>query len=299
MLSTLCLATKYTGKPIDMSDIIDSICKKADCMKIHRVLKELTTGKGKKVGQTDEALITSSSSNCCTNNNNGTKCRKGKCHHCNKEGHWAQECCTKKREEVAATTSNQTGQTEQGTSGSSKPENKPVGSMNAIFDNDSNSDGFCAAEEEEVTVHDICADPDPYLDDSDLDNNWDNIQAKIESTGEQSDELESIRDGPDKLDNEGEESDIEETTAAIIAPADMDGTPHTKVYNLEASHHISPYKDDFMLYMPLSTPLYFNATSQHKFPAIGMGTLIVQTLNHGHESLLTLLRTLYVPSVVF
>ena len=83
--------------------------------------------------------------------------------------------------------------------GSSKPENKPVGSANAIFDNDSDSDGFCAAEEEEVIVCNICANPDPYLD-----NNWDVIQAKVEITGKQSDMLESVEDGPNELDNEGE-----------------------------------------------------------------------------------------------
>jgi len=43
-LSTLHLATKYTGKAIDMSNVIDSICKEADHMKMRRVLKEQTTG---------------------------------------------------------------------------------------------------------------------------------------------------------------------------------------------------------------------------------------------------------------
>jgi hypothetical protein len=47
----------------------------------------------------------------------------------------------------------------------------------------------------------------------------------------------------------------------------------------------------------LFIPLYFNAASQHKFSAIGMGTLIVQTPNHGCESTLALLRTLYAPSI--
>jgi hypothetical protein len=278
-----------------MSDIIDSICEEADRMKMCHALKEQTSGKGKKGGQTDEALVATSSTK--RHNNNNTKCRKGKCHHCQRDSHWVWECRTKKREEVAATASNQSGQTVQATSGSSKPENKPMGSTNAIFDNDSDSDGFCAAKEEEVIVCDICANPDPYFDDLDLDNNWDNVQAKVESTGEQSDELESIGDGPDKLDNEGEDHDIEETTAAIIMPTDADCTPRTEIYDSGASRHISPYKDDFMSYMPLSTPLYFNTASQHKFSAIGMGTLVVQTPNRSCESTLTLLHALYAPSV--
>jgi len=296
-LSTLRLATKYTGKAIDMSDVINSVCKEADRVKMRRVLKEQTTGKGKRGGQTDEALVASSSSDRRYNNNNANKCRKGKCHHCQKEGHWARECCTKKREEAAAAALNQSGQTAQATLGSSKPENKPMGSANAVFNDDSDSDGFCAAEEEEVIARDICANPDPYLDDSDSEDDWDDIQADVESIGEQSDELESIGDGPDVLDNEGEDPDIEETAAAVIAPADADSTPRTEVYDSGASCHISPYKDDFTSYTPLSTPLYFNATSQHKFPAIGMGTLVVQTLNHGRESTLALLCALYAPSV--
>ena len=296
-LSTLHLATKYTGKAIDMSDIINSVCKEADHMKMHCVLKEQTTGKGKRGGQTDKALITSSSSDRHYNNSNTNKCHKGKCHHCQKEGHWAWECHTKKREEVAAAASNQSGQTVQATSGSSKPKNKPVGSTNTVFNDDSDSDGFCAAEEEEVTACNICTNPDLYLDDSDSEDNWDNVQADVESIGEQSNKLESIGDGPDMLDNEGEDPDIKETTAAIIAPANVDSTPHTKVYDLGASRHISPYKDDFTLYTPLSTPLYFNAASQHKFPAIGMGTLVIQMPNHSCKSTLALLCALYAPSV--
>jgi len=296
-LSTLRLATKYTGKAIDMSDVIDSVCKEADCMKIHRVLKEQTTSKGKRGGQTDEALVASSSSNRHYNNSNTNKHCKGKCHHCQKEGHWAQECHTKKREEVAAAASNQSGQTVRAISGSSKPENKPVGSANTIFNDDSDSDGFCTAKEEEVIAHDICADPNPYLDDLDSEDDWDNVQADIESIGEQSDKLESIGDGPNMLDNEGEDPDIKETTAAVIVPTNADSTPRTEVYNLGASRYISPYKDNFTSYTPLSTLLYFNAASQHKFPAIGMGTLVIQTLNYGCKSTLALLHALYMPSV--
>jgi hypothetical protein len=85
-LSTLHLTTKYTGKPIDMSDVIDSICEEADRMKMHRALKEQTSGKGKKGGQTDEALVATSSTK--HRNNNNTKCRKGKCHYCQRDGHW-------------------------------------------------------------------------------------------------------------------------------------------------------------------------------------------------------------------
>ena len=268
-LSTLCLATKYTGKPIDMSDDIDSISKEADRVKTRCVLKDQAPGKGKRGGQTDKALTATSSSDRCNNNNTGKRC-KGKCHHCGREGHWVQECHTKKKEEATATASKQSGQTVQVSSGStSKPENRPVGSANIVIDDDSDIDGFCAAKEEVALAHTICAKLSPFLDDSDSDDKWEDFHAEIESMGEQS----------DKLDSEGEEldSDIEKTATAIIAPIDADtsSTTCTKVYNLDASRHICPYKDDFSSYTLLSLLLYFNAASQHKFPAIGMGTLVL------------------------
>jgi len=57
-LSTLRLTVKYTSKPIDMSDVINSVCEEADRVKTHRALKDqsLGQGKGKKGAQTDEAL---------------------------------------------------------------------------------------------------------------------------------------------------------------------------------------------------------------------------------------------------
>jgi len=115
-LLTLCLATKYTGKLIDMLDIINSISKEADHVKTHCVPKDQAPGKGKREGQTDEALAATSSSNCCNNNNTGKR-HKGKCHHCSREGHWVQECRTKKKE-ATATVSNQSSQTAQASSGS-------------------------------------------------------------------------------------------------------------------------------------------------------------------------------------
>jgi hypothetical protein len=100
-LSMLQLTVKYTGKPVDMSDVIDSVCKEADCIKTHHMLKEQSHGhgKGKKGDQTDEALTTTTSKH--GNNNRSTNhCKKGKCNHCRIEGHWIQECHTKKWEEA-------------------------------------------------------------------------------------------------------------------------------------------------------------------------------------------------------
>jgi len=102
-LLTLRLAVKYTGKPIDMSDVIDSVCKEADCIKQCRKLKDHSQGqgKGRKGAQTDEALAATTSEHG-NNNNFANHRKKGKCNHCSKEGHWIRECHTKKREEAAA-----------------------------------------------------------------------------------------------------------------------------------------------------------------------------------------------------
>ena len=63
-------------------------------------------------------------------------------HHCGREGHWIRECCTKKKEEAAAA-NNQSSQTAQASSGSSsRPENKPVGSVNIITAFDLDPEGF-------------------------------------------------------------------------------------------------------------------------------------------------------------
>jgi hypothetical protein len=96
-LSTLWLTVKYTGKPVDMSDIINLVCKEADCIKTCCMLKEQSHryGKGKKGGQTDEALAATTSKH--GNNNRSTNHhKKGKCNHCSIEGHWICKCCTKK-----------------------------------------------------------------------------------------------------------------------------------------------------------------------------------------------------------
>ena len=97
------------------------------------------SGKGKNGSQTDEALA-------ITDGNN-RKCCKGKCHHCQKEGHWVCKCFTKKQEEEAAKVeSGQATQASLSTSAStstSKPENKLVGSANTItIDDNSDGDGF-------------------------------------------------------------------------------------------------------------------------------------------------------------
>ena len=256
-LSTLRLAVKYTGKPVDMSDVIDSVCEEADRIKTRRTLKDQSQGqgRGKRGGQTDEALAAT------TSERGRGKCRNGKCNHCGKEGHWIRECRTKKREEAAARNQNQGGQAAQADSTrSSKPENKPVGSANVVTVDDSDDDGFCLAEEEVVHARIGCAEPDPLLDDPEWDDNLEreDFRAEPEATEERS----------DKLDNEGEAFNVE-IAAAVITPVEVDAGPRIELYDSGSSRHISPHKADFSSFTTLSPPLYLNAANQHKFPAIG------------------------------
>ena len=116
------------GKSHSMSVIIQLLSDEADCVKIRNMDKEQPPVKGKRVAQMgDEALIV-------TNSHEGSnpRCRKGKCNHCGKEGHWVRKCRTKKREEEAATTAaaaaNPNGQAAQANLGT-KPENRPIASF--------------------------------------------------------------------------------------------------------------------------------------------------------------------------
>jgi len=276
---------KYTGKPIDMSDVIDSVCEEAERIKTRHMLKDPSQGqgKGKKGGQTDEALAATTSEH---GNNNNNRRKKGKCNHCGKEGHWIRECHTKKRKEAAVRSNqSQSGQAAQASS-STKPENKPVGSANVVtIDNDSEDGGFWAVEEEEV--HARYAEPDPLMGDSDFNNDLEDFSAK----------LEGIKPCLDWPDIEGEDWYCNDTAMAAITPDKTDTAPRAELYDSGALRHISPYKADFISFTPLSLPLYLNAANQHKFPTIGMGTLVVKAPIYGRKSVLTLYDALYMPSV--
>jgi len=154
-LNSLTIASRYTCKPVDISELIDMISEEAEHAKSRRAPKDQTQAQGKgKTRQSDEALAATNMSE----GGNSKRC-KGKCHHCNKEGHWARKCRTRKREE--ATAENQSGQTAQlTTTTTTKPENKPVGSTNA-FKDDSDDDGFFMANEDTACAYPYCMEPDP------------------------------------------------------------------------------------------------------------------------------------------
>ena len=107
--------------------------------------------------------------------------------------------------------------------------------------------------------------------------------------------------------SEGEESlsfgleleEIDVKAVLTLAKEDQDTCIHTELYDLGATCHISPYKTDFISYMPLTLPVYLNAVNQQKFPIIGFSTLIVHVPNREEETHLTLHAALHVPTVSY
>ena len=172
-------------------------------------------------------------------------------------------------------------QTAQTQSSTPKPENKPVGSANAVVPYDFDGDRFWLAKEEATDEDLTCiisAEPDPLL--GVLDDAW-------HSEGEES---------------SGFELELEETDiGAVLTPAeeDHDTCIHTELYDSGAMHHISPYKTDFISYMPLTPPVYLNAANQQRFPVIRCGTLVVHVLNREEETQLTLHAALHVPTISY
>ena len=164
-----------------------------------------------------------------------------------------------------------------------KPENKPVGSANVVVAPDFKGDSFWMAKEETLDndlMHIVGAEPDLLLGTSD---NTDSTQYS-EEEGDLDLEPETL---------------IE--VGAVITPANKgeDACICTELYDLGMTWHISPYKHDFITYLPLAPPVFLNAANQQKFPAIGHGTLVIQVLLGDDESRLTLHSALHVPAVSY
>ena len=65
------------------------------------------------------------------------------------------------------------------------------------------------------------------------------------------------------------------------------------------SDNISPYKPDFLTYLPLAPPVFLNAANQQKFPVIGHGTLVILVPHGAKETWLTLHNALHVPAISY
>ena len=90
-----------------------------------------------------------------------------------------------------------------------------------------------------------------------------------------------------------------ELAAATITQIEEDQPTHVELYDLGATHHISPYQNDFTTYSEFVTLLFLKAANGQQFPAIGSGNMVVSTPNGNGHSKLTLENVLHVPSVSY
>jgi len=265
------------GKPLEMRDIIHLLSEEADRIKTRHVLKDQAhaQGKGKVSGQPNEALAATSA----FEGSDGRR-RKGKCHHCGKEGHWVRKCRSRKREEAVAA-ADQTGHAAQANLGTtSKPKNKPVGSANHVTTDDDNSDdrGFWAVEE----VHACYVEPDHHMDDSDSDNEDKAFCAEIWGAEDEGD-LDWA--GPDdQLVKEGEEQEAEEEAGAATLPEEDSApctgsqptphnAPHVRNINSDLEPHQAPDEEG---HMPHIGDGCLRTTSSH-------GEQVVDTMRLAHH----------------
>jgi transposase InsO family protein len=268
----------YNSSSLDVDELIIHICEEADRLKNWRNRGHQTQSGRRKDQQPDEALAATSS-------DAGKKGRrKGNCLHCGKAGHWVRECRKKAAEDAAAkggqsTTTPATART------GAKPETKPVGSANAVSDEDVEGDGFFMALEGEAFARTIGADPDPDPLMSD----------EADSSDSESDEEEELPDlvPADWL------RETEETADAVIDPVQGGAVARTEVFDSGATRHISPYRDDFSTYSPLAPPVLLSTANQQRFQAIGTGSLVVRVPNGSQETDLILQNTLHAPSVAY
>jgi hypothetical protein len=136
LLSSACLI--HHSSTIDTDTLIDHICEESECLKNCCTCNQQGSGSGKKDSQ-DEALAVT--------NSEGVKKKrcKGKCHNCDKPGHWVHECRMPKKE--GRSTTQTSGQATQVSLGTARPETRPVGSANAVDADDSDADGFWVVKE--------------------------------------------------------------------------------------------------------------------------------------------------------
>jgi gag-polypeptide of LTR copia-type/Zinc knuckle len=233
------MSAQVSGNTLDMNFLIQSLCEEADRLKSHHAQRQHGQGKGREGGQTDEALAITNVTNSSNNHSGQRKCRQGNCHNCGKAGHWARECRAPKKEESANT---QLGQASSSTT--PKPNNKLVGSANAVVYGNDEGDGFWMVEEMEEEVapaHVVSTELDPLLYDPD---DFEAPSAELDSP-----EVFFSWNGPeDWLDKEGEDwdleeaedSELEEGANAVITPIENDNSLCIELYDSGATCHISP-----------------------------------------------------------
>jgi hypothetical protein len=109
-----------------------------------------------------------------------------------------------------------------------------------------------------------------------------------------------IEDVPHHKEKEGhleQDPNGDEWAGAVITQIDEDCCTCIELYDSGTTKHISPYKSDFVSYLPLTPPIFLNTANQQRFPAVGRGTLIIKVPNESTESELTLHGALHMPAI--
>jgi len=153
-----------------------------------------------------------------------------------KAGHWVRECQKKAAEEAT-----QGGQARQASlSTTARPETWPVGAVNFVAADDIEGDGFWMAIKGEEPVHAIGTDPDPFL-------------------GEEEEHVDFEANNESVPDDDSDDwlCEMEEMAAAAITQESNSTAMRIELFNLGATWHISPYRDDFTTYS-LLTPHSFS-----------------------------------------
>jgi transposase InsO family protein len=261
----LTAARVLSSKSIDPDILIDHISEEADRLAARRRRDTGTSGKGKQPqshGQ-DEALA-------ATQGDGGKRRKKGKCHNCGKQGHWARECRSPKKDQQSNNNQSQSsGQSSQQSQpptyqNATKPENKPVGSANVVADPDDEPDGCWSA----VFIGDV---PNPV--EATVDSHWTHEEAGASA---------ALSGG---------------LAAAAITQIEEVKQARVELYDSGATRHISPYRNDFTTYRALDPPMYLKAANGQQFPAVGTGDMVISAPNGDQESDLTLEQVLHAPSV--
>jgi hypothetical protein len=86
-------------------------------------------------------------------------------------------------------------------------------------------------------------------------------------------------------------------TAAAIMQVEEVQLARVELYDSGATHHISPYRDDFTTYRTLDPPMYLKAANGQQFPAVGTRDMVISAPNGDQEVQLTLEKVLHAPSV--
>jgi len=263
-----------------MTDVINTLCEEADRL---TTMKDGIQGQGK--GKNQSLLQTSDDALAATGPYEGSDSRrcKGKCHHCQKEGHWARDCRTRKREEAMAAADQNVQATQLNPGTTSRPENKPVGSANHVTTDNDDSDnrGFWAVEEVGRT-HPNFVEPDPHMDNSDSDNEDEAFHAEIWGTEDKGDlDWAGLED---QLVKEGEEQEAEEEAGAAVLPEE-DSAPHTG--SQPVPHNVPHVLDISSDLEPCQAP-----DEEGHMPHIGDGCLwttslhgvqVMDTMRHVHR----------------